>query len=154
MPLSETLKSYLKTKRVAYELLPHPESHSARETAKLAHVNEDHIAKAVIVKDELGYAMVVLPGSDMIKIHSIQKELNRHFQLATEDELNELFADCKQGAIPPFGQAYGLQTFLDERLTTLANIYFEAGDHEYLVHIKGDDFLAMFKGIRHGHFSH
>ncbi len=49
---------------------------------------------------------------------------------------------------------YQLETFLDEQLTSLANVYFEAGDHEHLLHISGAAFLTLLKGVRHGHFSH
>jgi len=154
MSMSETVNSYLLNHNVQYELVHHPISYSCRETARAAHVNEDHIAKAVIVKDAKGYAMVVLAGSDSIKMHALQEEVDRDFELAKEAELKTLFSDCQTGAIPPFGQAYGLETYLDERLNSLANIYFEAGDHENLVHVYGDEFHELFKGVRHGHFSH
>ncbi|MDH5472188.1 MAG: YbaK/EbsC family protein [Gammaproteobacteria bacterium] len=154
MSISNTLNSYLSNQHIDYDLLSHPVTFSCRDTAKAAHINEDHIAKAVIVKDRQGYAMVVIPGSDWIKVHALQNELNRDFQLAEESELHNLFTDCAKGAIPPLGQAYGLDTFLDESLNSLANIYFEAGDHEHLIHIRGDQFQKLFKGVRHGHFSH
>lgn len=154
MSISETVNSYLVNHNVQYELVNHPPTSSCQETARKAHVNEDHIAKAVIVKDAKGYAMVVLPGNEWIKMHALQEEINRDFKLADESEIKKLFSDCKTGAIPPFGQAYGLETYLDEQLNSLANVYFEAGDHENLVHIHGDEFHELFKGVRHGHFCH
>lgn len=39
-------------------------------------------------------------------------------------------------------------------LASLANIYFEAGDHERLVHTTGDDFQRLLGGVRHGYYSH
>lgn len=154
MSISNTVNAYLSKRHIDYELLPHAQTFSCLDTAKAAHVSEDHIAKAVIVKDSRGYAMVVVPGSDWIKMRTLHNELNRDFHLAKESELRKLFSDCEEGAIPPLGQAYGLDTYLDESLNSLANIYFEAGDHQHLVHIRGDQFQALFKGIRHGHFSH
>ena len=154
MSISNTVNTYLKSHHVGYELLSHPASYSCRDTAEAAHVDQDHIAKAVIVKDSWGYAMVVIPGSDWIRLHALNAETNRNFRLANENELHKLFSDCKIGAIPPLGQAYGMETYLDDRLNTLANIYFEAGDHEHLIHIHGDSFHDLFKGVRHGHFCH
>ena len=139
---------------VHYDLVSHTKSYSSRETARKAHVDEDHIAKAVIVKDTKGYAMFVVPGGESLKMHTLQEELDRDFELADESELKKLFSDCKIGAIPPLGQAYSLETYLDEQLSSLANVYFEAGDHENLVHIQGDEFHKLFKGVRHGHFCH
>jgi len=117
-------------------------------------VSEDHIAKAVIIKDTAGYAMVVVPASNWVEMEHLRKELNRDFHLATEDELAKLFSDCEAGAVPPLGTAYSVETFLDQELTSLANIYFEAGDHEQLIHTTGDDFRSLLGGVRHGYYSH
>lgn len=154
MSISKTVYAYLKNHNIQYDLVSHAESNSSRETARRAYVDEDHIAKAVVVKDSKGYAMVVLPGGEWLKLLALQKELNRDFELANESELKQLFSDCKTGAIPPLGQAYHLDTYLDEQLNSLANIYFEAGDHEHLVHVDTDEFHELFKGVRHGHFCH
>jgi Ala-tRNA(Pro) deacylase len=154
MSISATINSYLSDHSVNYDLVSHTKSYSSRETARKAHVDEDHIAKAVIVKDTKGYAMFVVPGGESLKMHTLQEELDRDFELADESELKKLFSDCKTGAIPPLGQAYNLETYLDEQLNSLANVYFEAGDHENLVHIHGEEFHELFKGVRHGHFCH
>jgi len=154
MAMAKTLESYLLQHGVEYELVPHPKTYTSRDTAKAAHVADDHIAKAVIVRDEQGYAMVVIPASHWLKLEALQQEADRDFVVAAESDATKLFPDCATGAIPPLGQAYGLETFLDERLTTLANVYFEAGDHEDLVHVNGDAFHELLKGARHGHFSH
>ena len=81
-------------------------------------------------------------------------ELNRELELVEEDEFAKLFPDCEPGAIPPLGPAYNIETFLDEALKSLANIYFESGDHEHLIHTSGEDFKKLLSGVRHGHFSH
>ena len=134
MAIAETVQRFLELHSVEYDLVPHPHTGSSHETAEAAHVNEDHIAKAVIVTDAAGYAMLVVPASNWVDVGHLRKELNRDFHLATEDELAKLFNDCEAGAVPPLGPAYGIETFLDEALTSLANVYFEAGDHEQLVH--------------------
>jgi len=154
MVISATIERYLIQHRVDYELVPHPTTYSSHDTAKAAHIADDHIAKAVIVKDEKGYAMVVIPASHWLKLEALQQEADRDFVLAAESDATKLFPDCAPGAIPPLGPAYDLETFMDERLTSLANVYFEAGDHEDLVHVNGDAFHTLLKGVRHGHFSH
>ena len=154
MAVAETVQHYLEQHSVEYDLLLHPHTGSSHGTAEAAHLREDHIAKAVIVKDNAGYAMVVVPASNWVDIEHLCKEFNRDFHLATEDELATLFNDCEAGAIPPLGPAYGIETFLDQALTSLANVYFEAGDHEQLVHTTGDDFRTLLGGVRHGYYSH
>ena len=98
--------------------------------------------------------MVVVPADHWVEVEHLRKELNRDLHLATEEDFASLFSDCEAGAVPPLGPAYGIETFLDEALSSLANVYFEAGDHEQLVHISGEEFRALLGGVRHGHFSH
>ena len=154
MAVAETIQHFLEQNSVDYSLVPHPHTGSSHETAEAAHVSEDHIAKAVIVKDEAGYAMVVVPASNWVDVEHLRKELNRDVHLATEDELTKLFSDCEAGAVPPLGHAYGVETFIDQALQSLSNVYFEAGDHEQLVHTSGDDFRKLLAGVRHGYYSH
>ena len=154
MAIAKTVQNYLKQHQIKIILVPHPKTYSTHDSAEAAHVREDHIAKAVVVKDAKGYAMVVIPGSHWLKLEALQEETDRNFQLAEEKEIDTLFKDCKAGAIPPLGPAYDIETFLDEQLSSLANVYFEAGDHEQLVHVNGEGFHSLLKGVRHGHFSH
>lgn len=154
MAVAETVQRYLAEHSVDYALVRHPHTGSSHETAEAAHVREDHIAKAVIVKDLAGFAMVVVPASNKVDMEHLRKELNRELHLGTEDEIGNLFGDCEKGAVPPLGPAYGIEVYLDEALMSLANIYFEAGDHEALVHVSGDNFQALLGGVRHGYYSH
>ena len=153
MAIAETVKSYLAQKAVDYRLLSHSHSGSSHETAEASHVREDHIAKGVIVKDIAGYAMVVIPANTYVEMKHVRKDLDRALELVEEEEFSRLFPDCESGAVPPLGPAYQVETFLDESLTSLANIYFEAGDHEHLVHVNGNDFKTLLSGVRHGHYS-
>ncbi len=154
MAIAATVQRFLEENSVGYDLVPHAHSGSSHETAEAAHVREDHIAKAVMVRDTAGYAMVVVPGSNWVDVEHLRKELNRELHLANEEEFADLFGDCEVGAVPPLGVAYGIETFLDQALLSLANVYFEAGDHEHLVHTTGDGFRSLLAGVRHGYFSH
>jgi Ala-tRNA(Pro) deacylase len=154
MAIAETVKNYLAQKSVDYDLVSHPHSGSSHETAEASHVREDHIAKGVIVKDASGYAMVVVPAINYVEMKHVRKELERDLKLVAEEEFAKLFPDCEPGAVPPLGPAYQIETFLDEALTTPTNIYFEAGDHEHLLHVSGEDFKTLLSGVRHGHYSH
>jgi Ala-tRNA(Pro) deacylase len=153
MAIAETVKNYLSQKSINYGLVSHPHSGSSHETALAAHVREDHIAKGVMVKDDQGYAMVLVPAVNYIDMKHLRRELDRELKLVEEDEFASLLPDCEPGAVPPIGQAYQIETFLDESLTSLANVYLEAGDHENLVQLSGNDFKALQGGVRRGHYS-
>jgi Ala-tRNA(Pro) deacylase len=154
MAIPQTVKNFLDQLSVDYDLKTHPHSGSSHETSLASHVSEDHIAKGVIVKDATGYAMVVVPAVNYVEMKHVRKELGRELELVEESEFARLFPDCEPGAVPPLGPAYQIETFLDEALTTLANVYLEAGDHEHLLHVSGDGFKTLLSGVRHGNYSH
>ena len=153
MAIAETLRAYLDQKGIAYQLVAHPRTYSSHDTAAAAHVPEDHLAKGVVLKDETGYVAVVVPASQWVKLNAVRLELGRAVDFAEEGELDRLFPDCASGAIPAVGQAYGIETLLDTALTSLANVYVEAGDHENLLHLTGDGFRELMQGLRHGYFA-
>jgi Ala-tRNA(Pro) deacylase len=83
----------------------------------------------------------------------LSRELNRKLRLATEKELPTLFGDCELGAIPPVGLAYGMTTVIDDSLTDQPEIYFEAGDHEKLIRMNREDFMALMGHAGHARFA-
>ena len=154
MAIADTVRDHLESLHMAHELVPHPRSSSSRETAAAAAVRQDHIAKGVVLKDASGYLLAVIPGDSWVRLHGIQAELDRDLELAPEQEVARLFADCDPGAVPCTGMLYGIETVVDEALGSLASVYFESGDHEHLVRVSGDDFHKLMGALRHGHFSH
>jgi len=151
--IAMTQERFLVRREAEYDLLLHRHTGSSRETAAAAHVPEDHIAKAVVVKDSADYAIVIIPASRWLAMDDLRKELGRDLQLATEEEIAQLFNDCEPGAVPTLGPAYGVETLLDEVLSGLDHVYFEAGDHQQLVHIRGEGFQDLLRGVRRGYYS-
>ena len=154
MAISQTVQHFMVERSVDHDLMQHNLTGSSHETAMSARIPEDHLAKAVVVKDKKGYAMIVVPANNWVEMKHLRKELNRDFHLATEDEIARLFSDCDAGAVPPIGPAYDMETFVDESLFSLSSVYFESGDHQELVHILGKGFQELMSGVRHGHYSH
>jgi len=153
MTIAVSVMNTLTSAHITYEVVDHPTSLSSTQSALAAHVPEDHIAKGVLVKDESGYLMVVIPASRWVNFKRLQEELGRTLHLAEENEIERLFMDCAAGAIPPLGMVYGVETLLDEALNSLAHVYFEAGDHERLIKVEARHFKTLMQGVRHGHFS-
>ncbi len=143
MSLSVTLEDCLRNKDSRYEVVPHPHSHSSMDTAEAAHIPGDRLAKTVLLEDEFGYVAAVLPSTHHVRLSELWKKTGRRLVLASETEMRELFKDCEVGAVPPVCTAYGLQTYLDESLIRQPDVYFEAGDHEQLIHMSTDQFLDL-----------
>ena len=153
MAVAMTLQDYLDRWGVEYDVVPHPHTSSSLATAEAAHVSGDKIAKCVVTEDYRGYLMVVVPASHEVEFSMLDDELDRRLELATEEELADIFTDCELGAIPPLGEAYGIDVAIDNRLVGCDDIYFEAGDHVDLIHLRGDDFRDLMAGAEHGQFS-
>ena len=155
MAIASTVSNYLAEHDVAYDVLAHPHTATSGESAQAAHVPGTRLAKSVVLEDEQGYLMVVLPSNRQIDLGELHRQLNRNLGLATEGELGSLFIDCEIGALPAMGPAYGMETVVDDALAEQSDIYFEAGDHEQLIHVSGETFQALLgESARHGHFSH
>ena len=153
MALSKRVQWYLDHHEVEYEVIPHPHTASSRETARAAHVDPDQLAKSVLLEDERGYVLAVLPTSCQVVVEELREHIGRDLELATEAELAEIFDDCEPGAVPPIGPAYGIPVLVDERLLHVSDLYFEAGQHRDLVHLTGAEFARLLATAPHTRFS-
>ena len=153
MAIARRLQWYLDAKGVSYDVLPHPHSSSSLETARQAHVPAERLAKAVLLEDERGYVMAIVPASHRIDLARLNQQLHRDLELAREREIATLFHDCDRGALPALGSPYRVPTVYDDALSATPEVYFEAGDHEDVVHLQGGDFLRLLEGSLHGTFS-
>lgn len=152
MAIATTLKEFLENKQIEYELIDHPKTYSSSETAAAAHISDDHIAKGVLLNDAQGFLLAVIPADHWLDFDRLREELDRELHLASERDVETVFKDCDPGAVPPLGEVYGLESILDESLTSLSKVYLEAGDHQELVVISNEQFRNLMKGVRHGHF--
>jgi Ala-tRNA(Pro) deacylase len=153
MAIASKLKNYLLSQGVDYKVSFHSHTGSSMETAQTAHIPGKQLAKAVVVKDEQGYLMVVIPSAYHVDLGALHRELQRPLGLATEAELKELFPDCETGAIPALGPAYGMETVWDRTLSAEPEIYFEGGDHEMVIQVSGEQFRRLMRAARPGQFS-
>jgi Ala-tRNA(Pro) deacylase len=154
MAIAKTVKWFLDSHNLSYEVIQHPHTSSSEETADAAYIWGDQLAKSVVLEDERGYVMAVLPASHRVDLKKLRRKMHRKLELATETELAEIFRDCEIGAVPPLGPAYGVPVVYDDRLGKLGTVYFEAGDHEDLVHVNAAGFRELLLGARPGRFSH
>ena len=154
MAIASTVSNYLRAQDVEYDVLTHPHTATSGESAQAAHVPGSRLAKSVILEDEQGYLMVVLPSTRQVNMQELHRQLNRNLVLATENELGGLFADCEIGALPPIGSAYGVETVVDDTIAEQPDIFFEAGDHEQLIHVSAETFQTLLgERIQRGCFS-
>ncbi|HLB80227.1 MAG TPA: YbaK/EbsC family protein [Dongiaceae bacterium] len=153
MAIAKTLQRFLEEHGVEHEVLTHAATPSASRSAEATHVPGDDVAKAVLLKDEAGCLLAVLPASYKIQFGQLWRVLHRPMGLATEADVALLFKDCEAGAVPPVGEAYGVPVVIDETLAKRPDIYFEGGDHQSLVHVKGEQFRKLMDKAQVSRFS-
>ena len=154
MSIAYRVQDYIAEHDLAWDAVPHRESQTSREAARLAHVLPDRVAKAVILEDRSGYVLAVIGADRRLDVSALDAALRRDLRLASEPELRTLFFDCAPGAVPPVGPAYGVTTVWDEGLGEKPDVYFEGGDHRTLVHMSGADFCELMRSAQPLHRRH
>ncbi len=151
MGIPRTVDNYLGQARVTYDLLDHPHTQRSQETALSAKVPPRRVAKAVVLRDRRSQraVMAVLPADSHLEMKWLRDELGLDLAFVEEGELKNLFPDCQPGAVPPFGEAYNLTTIWDQGLVNQPDLYFEAGDHEHLIHVGQAGLSRILRGQPH-----
>ena len=135
------ITEYLDLHRIKYQKISHPPAYTAQEVAARAHVSGWDLAKTVVVKLDDGLVMAVLPASELIDLGFLAEIVgSKKVSLATEEDFMDTFPGCDLGAIPPFGNLYGLKVYVAPELAEDEYIYFSAGTHTELIRMAYDDF--------------
>lgn len=153
---AKKLKEYLENNNIKYVSLYHSPAYTAQEIAASVHVKGRELAKTVIVKIDGKMAMAVLPASHQVDFDRLIKASGaREAVLATEQEFSNSFPDCEVGAMPPFGNLYGMDVFVAQPLTQDKEIAFSACSSSELIRMTFEDFkrlanpkIADFSSVR------
>jgi len=145
MPVKK-LKDFLNNQKVKYVTITHSPAYTAQEVAASAHVSGKDVAKTVIVKLDGKTAMAVLPANRKIVLQDLRDVTGAdRARFATEDEFQSLFPDCETGAMPPFGNLYGMDVYVAPDLAEEEEIAFNAGSHTELIKMAYRDFERLVK---------
>ena len=140
----DKLKEYLDNHGVKYVVISHSLGYTAQEIAHTAHVPADQLAKTVIVKIDGKLCMAVLPASHKVDLHLLRDVTGAHkVELAAEEEFSGIFHGCELGAMPPFGNIYGMDVFVSGLLVEQEEIAFNACSHRELVKMAYRDFAKL-----------
>jgi Ala-tRNA(Pro) deacylase len=142
------LEQYLRERQVTYELQHHPLAYTAQHIAAAEHVPGKELAKTVIVISDDRTVMVVVPGTRNVQVSRLATALGvSSARLAEEKEFEALFPDCEVGAMPPFGNLYGMDVYVDRTLAEDERVVFRAGTHTDTMRIKYADFARLAQPI-------
>lgn len=140
MPVSR-LKHFLDEHNIKYVTIMHSPAYTAQETAQSAHIRGGKLAKTVVVKLDGRLAMAVLPASQKVNLNLLKAAAGANeAELASEAEFKDKFPGCELGAMPPFGNLYGMEVFAAGALAADEEIAFNAGSHTELLRMTYKDF--------------
>ncbi|HEY3372847.1 MAG TPA: YbaK/EbsC family protein [Prolixibacteraceae bacterium] len=145
MPVRK-LKAYLDEAHIRYLTIGHSSAYTSQQIAASAHVSGKEFAKTVMIKIDGELAMAVLPASYHIDFESIKMIFQtKNVSLASEAEFKDRFPDCEVGAMPPFGNLYGMPVFVADSLSENQDIAFNAGTHTEIIRLNYEDFRRLVK---------
>jgi Ala-tRNA(Pro) deacylase len=144
----DRLIALLEGKGVGYEVLRHAPVRTSAEAAQVRGTPLSSGAKALICSADGRFVLFVLPGDRRLDSKAVRKAMAlKSLRFATRDEVLDL-TSLTPGAIPPFGQLFGLPTWCDVGLTEEPTISFNAGDHAISVSLRSADYLAVEQPLR------
>lgn len=145
MPVAK-LKEFLDSHNIKYVVMSHSPAYTAQAIAAAAHVSGKELAKTVMVKIDGKMAMAVLPASYWVDLDLMREAVHAEaVEIATEAEFEGMFPGCEVGAMPPFGNLYGMDVFAAKRLAEDEEIVFNAGTHIELIRLAYADFERLVR---------
>ena len=150
------LKKFLDDHGVHYEAISHSPTYTSQKTAASAHIPGKELAKSVVVRVDGKLALAVLPAPMQIDFARLKEGLGgAKVELASEEDFRDQFPECEVGAMPPFGNLYGMPVFADDHLAADEEIAFNACTHTELIKLPYGDFERLVQpkvfGFAAGH---
>jgi Ala-tRNA(Pro) deacylase len=153
MAIPQRIRDYLDSQNVPYETLHHSQAFTAQEVAHSLHVSGKKCVKAVAARGDNKPVLVVMPASYRLNFQELQAALKaKETVILAENELVGLFPDCDLGAVPPLGNLYGMDVWVDRAVANTERILFCAGTHEDCIRMRYSDFAKVTLPLL-GHFS-
>jgi Ala-tRNA(Pro) deacylase len=153
MAIPQRIRDYLDSQNVPYETLHHSQAFTAQEVAHSLHVSGKKCEKVVVARRDSKPVLVVMPASHRLNFQELKATLKANqLEMLVENELVGLFPDCDLGAVPPFGNLYGIDVWVDRAVASAEKVIFCAGTHEDCIRMRYSDFAKLTRPFL-GHFS-
>jgi Ala-tRNA(Pro) deacylase len=141
--VTERLIAWLGAAAVPFRVLEHAPVRTSAEAAAVRGTPLGAGAKALVVRADDRPVHLVLPADRRIDNGRLRRVLEvRRVRFATPDELLAL-TGCVPGAVPPFGNLFGLPVLVDEELTRCPEIAFNAGSRAVSITMRCADLVRL-----------
>ena len=144
MAIPQRIRDYLDSQNVPYETLRHSQAFTAQEVAHSLHVSGKKCEKVVVAEGDHKLVLVVMPAAHRLNFQELKATLKvNQLEMLVESELVGLFPDCDLGAVPPFGNLYGIDVWVDRAVASAEHVLFCAGTHEDCIRMRYSDFAKL-----------
>jgi Ala-tRNA(Pro) deacylase len=148
MKCRERMEKYLRENGVGFQVETHEEAFTMQEVAAALHVPGNQVAKVVIVCADKDKVMLVLPAPYRMNVDLVRDMVGaKSIRLAKEEEFADLFPDCATGAMPPFGNLYGVPVYVDRSMSEKPDMVFRIGTHRETMKIAYADFVRLAQPV-------
>jgi len=144
MPIPKLISEFLDAKQLWYQYCTHSPAYTAQGTAHAQHISGKELAKVVMIMADMKLLMAVVPASCRVDLTKLRALLHSNsIRTASEDEFKNIFPDCELGAMPPLGNLYHLDVWMDETFRSHPSIIFNAGTHAQTIQMSFADFERL-----------
>ncbi len=142
------LKNFLDENKVKYTTISHSKAFTAQQVAHSAHISGKDMVKTVMILIDGKMAMAVLPASRHVDFQLLKEAVGKkNITLASETDFRNLFPECDVGTMPPFGNLYDMEVYVDISLAEDHEIAFNAGSHTELIQMAWEDFERLVSPV-------
>ena len=144
MAIPQRIRDFLDSQNIPFETLHHSQAFTGQEIAHSLHISGQKCVKAVAVAADGKTVLAVIPASHRLNLEELRATLEvSQLEMLHERELVGLFPDCDLGAVPPFGNLYGIEVWVDRAVADAEEILFCAGTHEDCIRMRYSDFSRV-----------
>ena len=147
MNVLDELRKLLDQHKISYKCWTHPSVHTSEEAARMRGVPLESGAKALVLRSEGKFLMVVIAGDKKIDLKRVKDVIkSKRLSLATHEEALHV-THCTIGSIPPFGNLFSIPVYLDKSLLRNVIINFSAGRHDTSIAMSIADYQKVVKPV-------
>lgn len=145
MPAFEKIKAFLDKNNIDYEFKEHEPVRTSEEAAAVRGEDIKIGAKALLLKADDMFVVVVLSAAKRIDSKALKKILGvKSLRFATSEEVKEK-TGCEPGGFPPFAHVFGLNLVVDKSIFENEFMAFNAGERTKSLKMETEDYLELLK---------
>lgn len=145
---TQRIREFLDGNHARYVFVSHSPAYTAQEIAASMHIPGRLMAKTIVVRVDGQLALAVVPATMELNPAALARVTGaQDVEIAPEDEFVDRFGGCQLGTAPPFGNLFGMDTYIDAQLAGQQDIVFNAGTHTDAVWMRTGDYQRLARAV-------